>query len=41
MGKKEEDDQGDDGFQNPKGTVAVIFSGVPGSRSKHQNKLAL
>ena len=39
--KKEEGDQEDNGFQNPKGTVAVIFSGVPGSRSKHQNKLAL
>jgi hypothetical protein len=39
--KKEEGDQGDNGFQNPKGTVTVIFSGVLGSRSKHQNKLAL
>jgi hypothetical protein len=39
--KKEEGDQGDNGFQNPKGTVAVIFSGVLGSRSKHQNKQAL
>jgi hypothetical protein len=28
-------------FQQSKGTVAVIFSGVPGSRSKHQDKLAL
>jgi hypothetical protein len=39
--KKDEDDTEDKGFQQPKETVAVIFSGVPGSRSKHQDKLAL
>lgn len=39
--KKEEGDQGDHRFQKPKGTVTVIFSRVPGSRSKHQDKLAL
>jgi hypothetical protein len=31
----------DKGFQESKGFVAVIFSGVLGSRSKHQDKLAL
>ena len=39
--KKDEDNQEDKGFQNSKGTVAVIFARVPGSRSKHQDKLAL
>jgi hypothetical protein len=39
--KREEVDQGDNGFQKPEGTVAEIFAGVPGSRSKHQEKLAL
>jgi hypothetical protein len=39
--QKKEGNQRDNGFQNPKGTVAMIFYGVPGSRSKHQNKLAL
>lgn len=39
--KKEEDNQGDNRFQKSNGTLAVIFSGVPGSRSKHQDKLAL
>jgi hypothetical protein len=39
--KKDEDNTEDKRFQQPKGTVAVIFSGVPGSRSKHQDKLAL
>jgi hypothetical protein len=29
------------GRQKILGTVAVIFSGVPGSRSKYQDKLAL
>jgi hypothetical protein len=29
------------GIQQPKGTIVVIFSGVPGFRSKHQDKLAL
>jgi hypothetical protein len=28
-------------FQQPKGIVIVVFSGVLGSRSKHQDKLAL
>jgi hypothetical protein len=39
--KKDEDNPEDKGFQQSKGTVAVIFSGVLGSRSKHQDKLAL
>jgi hypothetical protein len=39
--KKDEHNMEDKGFQQPKGTVVVIFSGVPGSRSKHQDKLAL
>jgi hypothetical protein len=39
--KKDEDNMEDKGFQQPKGSVTVIFSGVPGSRSKHQDKLAL
>jgi hypothetical protein len=39
--KKDEDNQEDKGFQKSKETVAVIFIGVPGSRSKHQDKLAL
>jgi hypothetical protein len=39
--KKDEDNTEDKGFQQPKGTVIVIFSGVLGSRSKHQDKLAL
>jgi hypothetical protein len=39
--KKDEDNTEDKGFQQPKGIVVVIFSGVPGSRSKHQDKLAL
>jgi hypothetical protein len=39
--KKDEDNTEDKGFQQPKGTVAVIFSGVLGYRSKHQDKLAL
>jgi hypothetical protein len=39
--KKYEDNMKDKIFQQPKGTVVVIFSGVPGSRSKHQDKLAL
>jgi hypothetical protein len=33
--------QEDKGFQKSKRTVAVIFAGVSGSRSKHQDKLAL
>jgi hypothetical protein len=33
--KKDEDNQEDKGFQKSKGTVAVIFIGVPGFRSKH------
>jgi hypothetical protein len=37
----EKDNQEDKGFQKSKGTVEVIFAGVPGSRSKHQDKLAL
>jgi hypothetical protein len=39
--KKDEDNTEDKGFQQPKGTVAVIFSKILGSRSKHQDKLAL
>ena len=39
--KKEEDNLEDKGFQKSRGTVAVIFAGVPDSRSKHQEKLAL
>jgi hypothetical protein len=39
--KKGEDSIEDKGFQQSKGTVVVIFSGVLGSRSKHQDKLAL
>jgi hypothetical protein len=39
--KKDEDNTKDKGFQQPKGIVTVIFSGVPGSKSKHQDKLAL
>ena len=38
--KKEEDNHEDKGFQKSRGTVAVIFVGVPDSRSKHQEKLA-
>jgi hypothetical protein len=39
--KKDEDNLGDKGFQQSKGTVVVIFAGILGSRSKHQDKLAL
>jgi hypothetical protein len=39
--KKDEDNHEHKGFQKSKGTVAVIFAGVPGSRSKHQDKPAL
>ena len=39
--KKDEDNHEDKGFQKSRGTVAVIFAGVPDSRSKHQEKLAL
>jgi hypothetical protein len=39
--KKDEDNTEDKGFQQPKGTVTVIFSRVLGSRRKHQDKLAL
>jgi hypothetical protein len=39
--KKDEDNTEDKGFQQPKGTVTVIFSRVLGSRSKHQDKMAL
>jgi hypothetical protein len=39
--KKDEDNIEDKGFQQPKGTVTVIFSMILGSRSKHQDKLAL
>jgi hypothetical protein len=39
--KKNEDNTKDKGFQQSKGIVLVIFSGIPGSRSKHQDKLAL
>jgi hypothetical protein len=35
--KKDEDNTEDKGFQQSKGTVAVIFFRVPGSRSKHQD----
>jgi hypothetical protein len=38
--KKDKDNPKDKGFQQSKGTVAVIFSRVSGSRSKHQDKLA-
>jgi hypothetical protein len=39
--KKNEDNPEDKGLQQSKGTVAVIFSRVLGSRRKHQDKLAL
>jgi hypothetical protein len=39
--KKEEEDQGDRGFQKSKGTVAMIFAGFPGSRRKHQDRLSV
>jgi hypothetical protein len=39
--KKDEDNPEDKCFQQSKGTIAVIFSGVLGSKSKHQDKLAL
>ena len=39
--KKNEDNHEDEGFQKLRGTVAVIFSGAPDCRSKHQEKLAL
>ena len=39
--KKDEDSNEGKGFQKSKETVAVIFAGVPGSRSKNQDKLAL
>ena len=39
--KKEEDNHENKGFQKSRGTVAVMFAGVPDSRSKHQEKLAL
>jgi hypothetical protein len=39
--KKDEDNPEDKVFQQSKRIVAVIFSGVPSSRSKHQDKLAL
>ena len=39
--EKEDDNHEDKGFQKSRGTVAVIFAGVPDSRSKHQEKLAL
>jgi hypothetical protein len=39
--KKDEDNTEDKGFQQPKGTVVVIFSRISGSKSKHQDKLAL
>jgi len=39
--KKDEDNQEDKGFQKSRGAVAVIFAGVPDSRSKHQEKQAL
>jgi hypothetical protein len=37
-GKKDEDNTEDKGFQQPKGMVTIIFSRIPGSRSKHQDK---
>jgi hypothetical protein len=39
--KKEEDNIEDKEFQQSKGIVAVIFARILGSRSKHQDKLAL
>jgi hypothetical protein len=33
--KKDKDNTEDKGFQQPKGIVTVIFSRVPGSKSKH------
>jgi hypothetical protein len=39
--KKDEDNTEDKGFQQRKGMVAIIFSRILGSRSKHQDKLAL
>lgn len=38
---KDKEDQGDKGFQRPKGTVAIFFAGIPSSKSKWQDKLAL
>jgi hypothetical protein len=39
--KKDENNPGDKGFQQSKGIVAIIFARILGSRSKHQDKLAL
>ena len=39
--KKDEDNHEEKGFQKPRGTVAVIFSGAPDCTSKRQEKLAL
>ena len=39
--RKKGDNHEDKGFQKSRGTVAVIFAGVPDSRSKHQEKLVL
>ena len=39
--KKDGEDQGDKGFQHPKGVVSVIFAGVPTAKNKQQDKVAL
>ena len=39
--QKKGDNLEDKGFQKSRGIVAVIFAGVPDSRSKHQEKLVL
>jgi hypothetical protein len=38
---KDQEDQRDKGFQKSKGVVNIIFAGVPSSKSKQQEKLAL
>jgi hypothetical protein len=39
--KKGEDNPGNKGFQQSNRTAAVVFAGISGSRSKHQDRLAL
>jgi hypothetical protein len=39
--KKNKDNLEDKGFQQSKGTIAVIFARILGYRIKHQDKLAL
>jgi hypothetical protein len=38
---KDQEDKGDKEFQKSKGVVNIIFAGVPSSKSKQQEKLAL